>query len=210
MIAFSPTINQEVVVDVLTTEEMSQLTYQVMGRGDVIVSKTVPVQNSKSFTFKFLASFAMVPNAHLVVYYIRPDGEIISDQVKIEFGDELQNFVSYENELIMMSLITTLTFEFQVKLELSADQAKPGDLLNITITTKPNSYVGLLGVDQSVLLLKKGNDIEKSSVFEELEKYNTKTRWNRRWYGGSWSSYSDFESSGAVVLTNAKEEYRKY
>ena len=66
-----------------------------MGRGDVIVSKTVPVQNSKSFTFKFLGSFAMVPNAHLVVYYIRPDGEIISDTVKIEFGDELQNFVSY-------------------------------------------------------------------------------------------------------------------
>lgn len=109
-----------------------------------------------------------------------------------------------------MSLIATFTFVFQVKLELSADQAKPGDLLNITITTKPNSYVGLLGVDQSVLLLKKGNDIEKSSVFEELEKYNTKTRWNRRWYGGSWSSYSDFDSSGAVVLTNAKDEYRKY
>lgn len=68
----------------------------------------------------------------------------------------------------------------------------------------------MLGVDQSVLLLKKGNDIEKSLVFEELEKYNTKTRWNRRWYGGRSSGYSDFESSGAVVLTNAKEEFRKY
>lgn len=36
----------------------------------------------------------MVPKANLIVYYIREDGEIVSDQITIEFGDELQNFVS--------------------------------------------------------------------------------------------------------------------
>lgn len=81
-------------VDVIATEEMDQLTYQILGRGDVIFSKTLQVPNAKNFNFRFLASFAMVPNAHLVVYYIRKDGEIISDHIKIEFGDELQNFVS--------------------------------------------------------------------------------------------------------------------
>lgn len=94
-------------------------------------------------------------------------------------------------------------------MELSEDQAKPGDQLSITISTKPNSYVGLLGVDQSVLLLKKGNDLEKSAIFEELGKYNEKTRWNRRWYGSYYGSYNDFESSGAAIITNAKEEIRK-
>jgi hypothetical protein len=69
--------------------------------------------------------------------------------------------------------------------------------------------VGLLGVDQSVLLLKKGNDIEKSNVFEELDKYNEKTRFNRRWYGGYYPTYTDFDSSGAVVVTNAMEELRE-
>lgn len=78
------------------------------------------------------------------------------------------------------------------------------------MSTKPNSYVGLLGVDQSVLLLKKGNDIEKSTVFEQLEKYNEKTRWNRRWYSGYYGSYNAFESSGAAIITNAKEEIRKF
>jgi CD109 antigen len=78
------------------------------------------------------------------------------------------------------------------------------------VNTKPNSYVGLLGVDQSVLLLKKGNDLEKSAVFEELEKYNEKTRWNRRWYSPSQNTYSDFDESGAIVITNAKEEIRKF
>lgn len=75
---------------------MNQLTYQVLGRGDVLISKTLQVPNSRNFNFRFLGSFAMVPKANLIVYYIRDDGEIISDQLKIEFGDELQNFVSLE------------------------------------------------------------------------------------------------------------------
>lgn len=92
---FRPVINQEVSVDVVGTEEINQLTYQVLGRGDVIISKTIQVSNSKNINFRFLASFAMVPKASLIVYYIRPDGEIVSDRLKIEFGDELQNFVSF-------------------------------------------------------------------------------------------------------------------
>lgn len=81
--------------------------------------------------------------------------------------------------------------------------------MSITVSTKPNSYVGLLGVDQSVLLLKKGNDLEKSTVFEELGKFNEKTRWNRKWYSEYYGTYNDFESSGAAIITNAKEEIRK-
>ncbi|CRK99838.1 CLUMA_CG013142, isoform D [Clunio marinus] len=181
-----PKINQEVSVDVMATEEMNQLTYQVLGRGDVIISRTLQVPNSRSFNFRFLASFAMVPKANLVVYYIRDDGEIISDKLKIELSDELQNFID---------------------IKLSSDEGRPGDQVSITVNTKPNSYVGLLGVDQSVLLLKKGNDIEKSAVFEELERYNEKTRWNRRWHGDNYV-HTDFESSGAVIITNAKEEIR--
>lgn len=96
-----------------------------------------------------------------------------------------------------------------MKLELSTLQAKPGQDLKITINTKPNSYVGLLGVDQSVLLLKSGNDIEKKSVFEELENFNTRNYY-RGWYGGYFPTYENFESSGAIMLTNAKEEPRKF
>lgn len=65
-------------------------------------------------------------------------------------------------------------------------------------------------MDQSVLLLKKGNDLEKSAVFEELEKFNEKSRWNRRWYSTHQNTYSDFDESGAIVITNAKEEIREY
>lgn len=51
----------------------------------------VPDTNIQSF--KFLATFAMVPKAKLIVYYLN-DGEIVSDHMDIEFGEDLQNFVS--------------------------------------------------------------------------------------------------------------------
>jgi CD109 antigen len=147
-----PTISKEVSVEVQATEDMKTLVYQVLGRGDVLISKTIDVPNRKTQVFKFLAGFSMVPKANLIVYYIRGDGEIVSDRVEIEFGDELNNFV---------------------KLELSTLQASPGQNLDITINTNPNSFVGLLGVDQSVLLLKKGNDLTKDSVFNELKEYDS-------------------------------------
>ena len=73
---------------------MNKVTFQILGRGDVVISKTLVVPNQKTHSFRFLASFAMVPKASLVVYYIRPDGELVNDRVEIEMGDDLQNFVS--------------------------------------------------------------------------------------------------------------------
>lgn len=46
----------------------------------------------------------MVPKAMVIVYYIRDDGEIVSDQLKIELGDELQNFVSFPRKFLIKVL----------------------------------------------------------------------------------------------------------
>lgn len=73
---------------------MDYITYQVIGRGDVVISKTLLVGGQYKFNFRFLASFDMVPKAYIVVYYIRGDGEIISDNVKLEIAEDLQNYVS--------------------------------------------------------------------------------------------------------------------
>lgn len=60
----------------------------------------------------------------------------------------------------------------QVKIELATQKALPGQDIDITITSKPNSFIGLLGIDQSVLLLKKGNDLDKAEVLDELDQYS--------------------------------------
>ena len=48
---------------------------------------------------------------------------------------------------------------FQVKINTDTEETQPGTDVELTVEAKPNSYVGILGVDQSVLLLKSGNDI---------------------------------------------------
>lgn len=138
---------------------MQTLTYLVMGRGDLLVARTIQLDNDLTTTFKFMSSFAMVPKAKLVVYYVTSDGEIVSEKANIEFRSQFQNFV---------------------KVELSKERAKPGEDLSLTISTKPNSLVALLGVDQSVNLLKSGNDFKEQDFFTELESYEEA----QNYYGG--------------------------
>jgi len=92
----------------------------------------------------------------------------------------------------------------------SKDEAKPSETLELNVYSKPNSFVGLLGVDQSVLLLKSGNDIEKSTVFHELGKYNDIDKHNSEWFRDySYKTREDFQSSQAVIITNAKKQFGK-
>uniref|UniRef100_A0A182SSJ6 A2M_N_2 domain-containing protein n=1 Tax=Anopheles maculatus TaxID=74869 RepID=A0A182SSJ6_9DIPT len=149
-----PLVGSDVVVEVAATTPMKFFTYQLLGRGDVLLSNTVAVPESRTHKFKFPATFAMVPRAKLVVYYIAANGDMVSDSQVITFDSELQNFM---------------------KVSLSKDQTKPGQDVEISISTNPDSYVGLLGVDQSVLLLKSGNDITKEQVFSELQKYEERS-----------------------------------
>ena len=52
----------------------------------------------------------------------------------------------------------------QVSLAFNAAKAQPADTVNLTVNAYAGSYVGLLAVDQSVLLLKSDNDITQSMV----------------------------------------------
>lgn len=197
-----PQINKDVYVNVQTTESIKEFSYQVLGRGDIITSGTVQVEKKanaikKAQIFKFLATFAMVPSAQLVVFYVRPDGEMVSDHITIEFGAELQNFI---------------------KIGLSTEQAKPGDDIEITVDANPNSYIGLLGVDQSVLLLKSGNDLSKDQVFQDLKEYDSGPSRYRPFrfrrsilYPWQRDRFEHFDDAGLVILTNARgTKQRKY
>ncbi|XP_050081678.1 CD109 antigen-like isoform X3 [Anopheles aquasalis] len=183
-----PTVNEDVEVEVAATVPMKSFTYQLLGRGDVLLSNTVAVPEAKIYTFKFRASFAMVPRAKLVVFYIAANGDMVSDSKVITFNSELPNFM---------------------KVTLSKEQTKPGQEIEISVSTNPDSYVGLLGVDQSVLLLKSGNDITKDQVFGELEKYEERSygfyRRKKRYAWRPYGEHRDFESVGAFVLSNAND-----
>uniref|UniRef100_A0AC35U3G6 A2M_N_2 domain-containing protein n=1 Tax=Rhabditophanes sp. KR3021 TaxID=114890 RepID=A0AC35U3G6_9BILA len=99
-----------------------------------------------------------------------------------------------------------------------------GENLKFTVQAAPNSYVGLLAVDQSVLLLKTGNDITKELIEQDVEQYDTLDQigsyrpWEFRRKRSIWYPFSGvggrdagtiFENAGLVVMTDAllyKEE----
>jgi len=71
---------------------------------------------------------------------------------------------------ILCKNITFLLSILFLQVSVSFDQTtvQPADDVTVTVNAYPGSYVGLLAVDQSVLLLKSGNDVTQSTVERHL------------------------------------------
>ena len=90
----------------------------------------------------------MAPTSRLVVYQILPGNEVAADY--IPFGVEA-------------------SYPMQVGLDLSADQASPGETVYIGLTTQGPAKVGIAAVDRSVFILAE-NRLNLQQVFAELER----------------------------------------
>ncbi|XP_039950216.1 CD109 antigen [Bactrocera tryoni] len=167
-----PMINQDVAVAVRSNEPMKYFVYQIVGRGDIITSHAVQVDNSNYHTFKFLATFAMMPRAKLLIYMV-VNGEFIYDEQVIEFEHTLINNVQVEAPL----------------------KAPPGQDIDITITTKPYSYVGLMLVDQNAANIRKGNDLSYEGLMTALKTYELRDV--------NTQSGSPGKESGVITMSNA-------
>uniref|UniRef100_A0A0A1WID3 CD109 antigen n=1 Tax=Zeugodacus cucurbitae TaxID=28588 RepID=A0A0A1WID3_ZEUCU len=176
-----PRLGKPVVVEVKSSENIPYFVYTIVARGNILKSEYVDVpEGRKSQTIKFMPTFEMVPKASLYVHYV------------------FDNNLRFEEK--------TINFEkqFENSIDISAQpQAKPGEEVQLHVKTDPDSFVGLLGVDQSVLLLKSGNDITKDQIFNTLSNYETSTPWMRGYgrYPG--------QESGVVTMTNANYPYNE-
>lgn len=108
----------------------------------------------------------MAPTAHIIVYYVQTDGEVIADSLDVELTGILQNFVSYRGFFktpvyyIREYMVDSIKFcDVQVDLKVTPGEVMPGESVNLVLSAKPNSFIGLLGIDQRSILLKSGNDI---------------------------------------------------
>uniref|UniRef100_A0A0N5A8I3 TEP1-F n=1 Tax=Syphacia muris TaxID=451379 RepID=A0A0N5A8I3_9BILA len=134
------------------TKALETITYQVVARGSVVLSETLKV-NGDLATITFTATAQMAPKARLVVYSVEPsNNEILADAADFKVEGLFRNNVS---------------------LSMDRNQAEPGEKIKLTVKADPSSFVGLMAVDQSVLLLKSGNDITKEMVEKDIEQYST-------------------------------------
>lgn len=102
----------------------------------------------------------MAPKSRLIVYAIIENSqEVLVDALDFKVEGIFQN---------------------QVALSIDKQAVEPGQNVKFKVTSDKNSFVGLLVVDQSVLLLKTGNDITREKVEADLENYDS----NNVGYGG--------------------------
>ncbi|XP_017476944.1 PREDICTED: CD109 antigen isoform X5 [Rhagoletis zephyria] len=174
-----PRLGKPVTVEVKSSESIPYFVYTIVARGNIVKSEHVDVpEGRKSQLIKFLPTFEMVPKANVYVHFV------------------------FNNNLVFEEKSIAFEKEFENSIDISAQpQAKPGDDVQLQIKTDPESFVGLLGVDQSVLLLKSGNDINKDQIFNSLSNFEANTPWMRGYgrYPG--------QESGVVTMTNANYPY---
>jgi CD109 antigen len=67
---------------------LSTLFYYVVGRGNILLSTSVDCKGQNFTILEFDVSFAMAPNCSLVVFYIAPNGTIVSDYTSIAIAPD--------------------------------------------------------------------------------------------------------------------------
>ncbi|XP_076814766.1 CD109 antigen-like isoform X2 [Clavelina lepadiformis] len=178
-----------------TTEAVSHLKIMVIARGTILSQAMYTTQSGlpeKDHSYQLRITEEMMPSVNFLVSHIRSDGEIVADY---------------------LTLTVSLSLENQVTMSSSAMTVDAGDDVSIRVqTSSQGSYVGLRAIDQSVLLLKSGNDITKERVRDDLNEYSVS---DDSFYGGGgifrwWfprpSGAKDaklvFEGAGIIALTD--------
>ncbi|XP_017086450.2 LOW QUALITY PROTEIN: CD109 antigen [Drosophila eugracilis] len=175
----TPRLGERVSFDVISKEDIPYFVYTVVSRGNILLSDYVDVPKGvKTYTVKFTPTFSMVPKATIYIHYVLHE-DLQFEEKTIEFQKDFENSIDI----------------------LAPLDAKPSEEVKLRVKTDADSFVGLLGVDQSVLLLKSGNDLSQDEIFNSLDKYKTSTPWHRGYgrYPG--------QASGLVTLTNANYPY---
>ncbi|XP_029470045.1 C3 and PZP-like alpha-2-macroglobulin domain-containing protein 8 isoform X2 [Rhinatrema bivittatum] len=93
----------------------------------------------------------MGPLSRLLVYYVRENGEGITDSIQLNV-----NF----------------SFENQVSVVLSPNETRPGELLDMKVKAAKGSCVCVATVDKSLYLLSTGFQLTPEKIFQELSEYD--------------------------------------
>ncbi|KAK3785481.1 hypothetical protein RRG08_048616 [Elysia crispata] len=186
-----------VTVKVEGTEPIATINYEVIARGTSVWSESMHGNNEKSFTFDLPMTSSMAPVAHLLAYYSRNGSEIVADSVAFQVAG---------------------LFENEVSVGFNRNESQPAQEVEVVLTADPMSMVNVLAVDQSVLLLKSGNDITEDKVAKSVSAFDRSSdKPSSPEYALSYSSANVkdvFQKIGLIVLTDVLMEepyqYRNY
>jgi CD109 antigen len=131
----------------ITSNYEGKATFYAIARGRIVHSEKLDVEVDGSQTVELSIDSSMIPEARFLIVENMGEGWV---------ADSVSYFVEE-------------TLDNQVEITASSKEVQVGETINIDVTAAEESPVYFLGVDQSVLLLKSGNDIDKKKVLEVLQ-----------------------------------------
>ncbi len=154
--------------------------YEIVSRGRVVFSDV-----SDSSDISFVTAPAMAPSSRLIVYQILPDNEVAADYISFDVSGG---------------------YPMEVSIDLSSDEVRPGDSVEIGLTTQGRARVGLAAVDRSVFILSE-NRLNLQQVFAELERLYMQPQVEIHddiWSDGitTRGAAETFADAGLVIMTN--------
>uniref|UniRef100_A0A2M4BA09 TEP1-F n=1 Tax=Anopheles marajoara TaxID=58244 RepID=A0A2M4BA09_9DIPT len=172
-----PSLGKDMKFDVCSTKPLKYVAYAVLSRGAVVNGGVVEADDQTCIIITIPSVYAMVPRAKLLVFYMCKDGSVVSSSTTIEYRN---------------------IFENNLHLGITNQDVKPGETIDISVKANEESFVGLLAVDQSVLLHKTGNDLSRDCVAKELEAYESSRNYSLYYR----NEYPYFQDAGAVLISN--------
>ncbi|KAL2081856.1 hypothetical protein ACEWY4_021674 [Coilia grayii] len=177
-----PEIGVPLQLTVLSNFPLMSFHYLVMARGQLLMLGT-----ESSGSFSLIPEHSWAPEACVLVYCVRPDGEIVNDALRVPVHQVLRNTVS---------------------LQWSQHTVSPGEEVDLEVSvSEPGSVVGILVVDKATRQPEADNDITNEKVLDELALYSM---------GGDsmdmenmGDPYSVFMGANLMVLTDATLHQRR-
>ena len=147
-----PTVGEYMIFLVRVTQPVDSIHYHIISSSRIVFSDTLRM-NNKQKTFDVGITREMAPSAHIVVYYIRYDGEIVADSYNFHIDAS-----SVQNE---------------VNMTINRRKDFTGDTIEILAYASPQSFVGFAALDTSIAkLYDGGNMITNLMLYDELYSFD--------------------------------------
>ncbi len=169
----SSTLNPEVGNYMIFTVKLNQYVnfvyYHIVSSSRILFTNILKM-NGKQKTFDIGLTRDMAPSAHIVVYFIRDDGELVSDSYNFHV-----NISSVQNK---------------VNMTINRRKDFTGDTVEILSYASPQSFIGFGASEESVFrLYNGGNIITNIHIYDELYSFD---KFSNTSYIKTWNSELGF------------------
>ena len=164
------------------TDPSANFYYEIISRGKVVFTDV-----SSSPDIGFTVSPVMAPMSRLVVYQALQNSEVVADYLPFDVAG---------------------SYPLMVGAEFGSEEVRPGEAVEIALTTQGKAKVGLAAVDRSVFILAE-NRLNLQQVFAEIERLYQQPQVELREarplsFAGVTTQGAEetFRDAGLVVMTN--------